>query len=100
MTRRRRTLPGMDIDYPAQQRLAREVRDLIMEQGGDWEWVGEALERRYVGDELELAQFMAVGMLFVYRDAPDGPRLFAAWRERDPAPEPEPAPRRRRRRVA
>lgn len=90
----RRTLAGMDLDYPAQLRLAREVRDVIIDQGGIWPAVEAALGRRWSGDDLEDALMVAVGLMFAYR-APGGPEFFVRWREREPA-EPEPARPRKR----
>lgn len=88
----------MDLDYQAQRRLAREMCDIILDQGGDWQAVPAVLEERYDGDTLEYAVEIATGLMFAYR-APGGPAFLRGMR--DALPEPEPArPRKRRWRVA
>lgn len=98
MTRRRRTLGRMELDQATQDRLTREVRDLVIEQGGIWPSVEVALERRYGGEELDEAMTAAVGLILAYR-SPGGPAHFVRWREREPVSEPD-RPRKRGWRVA
>ena len=100
MARHGRTLASMWLDYPTQQRLALEVRDLIIAEGGSWPSVEAALAREFTGDEFEVAEIVAYGMMHTYRGT-GGPAFFARWQATTPAPKSEPArPRKRHWRVA
>lgn len=77
MTRRRATLPRMDLE-----RILAKVCDVIDTQGGDWDATEAALRATFDGEELRMAlDTYAATLLWVYEE-PGGPAFLRGMRDR------------------